>query len=478
MSGTWYRLRKERALTKNSTHSNKKKKVKKWLNKIADLAREAFDIYVMLKRKKDPIGIALGVVSTYNTISDMFEKEPPSASERLKAMGVKKVFSSMCTFIFNTLKQMDFVGKRIWEGEDDEDDASRVEEFDIGNGVKVWFTLSGDSSDRDPSSGPYVVDKEAFSKQLSVTVEEKLGSMLSIGVFTKGWDEFHYLDSLNIPTDLYVSQIDEEDLYYRISELQKKGFNRSILFYGPPGVGKTTLAARMSKRFGGRLFLAPASMLENSSVRRLINDLVNIVNPSVMLMDDLDKMWRPEDMLGEMEKLNRDSGLNKRLIIATVNLLSDIPTPMRRPGRFDEIVEFGFPNIEQRGNILKLYIDNFGVEISDKQLELLKKVTGGMTGAFLREVVLKCLVVPCDKVIETEVPQMKELCGLEDEEDDDEEEGDDSKEACALDSDVSSEDVKSILKVLRSAVTSSDDSGWRRAGRKSRRTKPETSNKS
>jgi hypothetical protein len=411
---------RRRSKRRSKDSNEKRKKVKSILNKVAAVAEKAFEIYVLLKSRKDPVGLVLGAVSAYDVVSNLFEREKPEPVGWLREIGAVKAFPMLCSFIYHTLRQIDVPSRKCWgnDADTDSNEAEKIDEFDLGEDVKVWFVIvdAGHDAAHDPSEGPYVLDADAFVARFSAIVQEHLGNIVSINTFTKGWEEYYYLGSVDIPTELYVSPIDEEELHRRVLELQALENNRTMLFCGPPGAGKTTLAARMVEKMTGRLLVATSHVLDSGRGRNLMEGLIDIIDPSVVLLDDLDKMWRPNDMLDSMEKLNRQKGTRKRLLIGTVNTLGDIPEPMRRPGRFDEIVEFTRPSVDQRDAILAMYLREFSVMLSDEERFELAQASRGMTGAYLKEVSKRAKVLPFAAMLD-EVLQMKRICGIEDEDD-------------------------------------------------------------
>jgi SpoVK/Ycf46/Vps4 family AAA+-type ATPase len=116
-----------------------------------------------------------------------------------------------------------------------------------------------------------------------------------------------------------------------------------------------------------------------------------------------------------MERLNRKISIRKRLLIGTVNSLAEVPEPLRRPGRFDEIVEFHPLTKAQRKSILVTYAKEFGVGYSDREFDSLAAKTDNMTGAYLKEIAMRAKVVSFNTLC-VQVEQMKRICNMTDEE--------------------------------------------------------------
>jgi hypothetical protein len=117
-----------------------------------------------------------------------------------------------------------------------------------------------------------------------------------------------------------------------------KGFNRSILLKGPPGTGKTSLMQYIAKSMGGK-----SLRLQARALRRLegmnMRDLIKSLNPDVILIDDFDRYVGGnrfvEGLFDGLEAINE----SVKLFMVSVNDAMRIPKALRRPGRFDEIVE-------------------------------------------------------------------------------------------------------------------------------------------
>jgi DNA polymerase III delta prime subunit len=129
-----------------------------------------------------------------------------------------------------------------------------------------------------------------------------------------------------------------DDILANVRRYNEKGFNRSILLKGPPGTGKTSLMQYIAKSMGGK-----SLRLQARSLRRLegmnMRDLIKSLNPDVILIDDFDRHVGGnrfvDGLFDGLEAINE----NVKLFMVSVNDAMRIPKALRRPGRFDEVVE-------------------------------------------------------------------------------------------------------------------------------------------
>jgi hypothetical protein len=119
-----------------------------------------------------------------------------------------------------------------------------------------------------------------------------------------------------------------------IKEFFKQGVSRSILFYGPPGSGKSSCVKGIISCLNARsVRFTDLESINNS----LIAEIIRAFNPDAIVLEDIDHNSNEEvvDLLDKLEDFNNQ----KKLIFATANQVSKLDNALLRPGRFDEVVE-------------------------------------------------------------------------------------------------------------------------------------------
>lgn len=111
-----------------------------------------------------------------------------------------------------------------------------------------------------------------------------------------------------------------------------KNINRSIMFLGHPGTGKTTCVNTIIKELGLRTlkFKYDPQATDLSAIENIIDAL----KVEALIMDDLDTVEGSAALLGFLERMH----VKLKLTIGIVNSLAPFHPAILRPARFDEII--------------------------------------------------------------------------------------------------------------------------------------------
>lgn len=213
----------------------------------------------------------------------------------------------------------------------------------------------------------------------------------------------------------------------------KFGMNPSkgVLFYGPPGCGKTLLAKAIANECQANFISVKGPELltmwfgESEANVREIFDKARAASPCVLFFDELDSIAKargssPGDAGGADRVLNQlltemdGMGAKKNVfVIGATNRPDQIDTALLRPGRLDQLIYIPLPDEPSRLAILQANLKKSPVA-PDVDLSAISKWAHGFSGADLTEICQRACKLAIRESIEKEIGGSGNMMQVED----------------------------------------------------------------
>jgi transitional endoplasmic reticulum ATPase len=170
--------------------------------------------------------------------------------------------------------------------------------------------------------------------------------------------------------------------------------SRGLLLAGQPGVGKTKLGRIVAAEVAGTLTVLVADLEVMGSASENLYQEVERLGPTLVILEDIDAVADKgmRKSAGFSEFINALDGARVRndiLTLATTNDPGSLDPAVKRPGRFDVILEVPLPTQQAREEILRLYLPGGGDQID---VAAVAETLEGASGAELREVARRAVL--------------------------------------------------------------------------------------
>merc|ERR1711871_186558 len=215
------------------------------------------------------------------------------------------------------------------------------------------------------------------------------------------WDDIGGLEKVKRELkELVQYPIEHPEKFEKFGMAPSKG----VLFYGPPGCGKTLLAKAVANECQANFVSIKGPELltmwfgESEANVRDIFDKARSAAPCVLFFDELDSIAQSRggssgdgggagdrvmnQILTEMDGMNSKKQV---FIIGATNRPDIIDTALMRPGRLDQLVYIPLPDLESRKSILRAVLRKSPVA-QDVPLDYLAEKTDKFSGADLTEI--------------------------------------------------------------------------------------------
>jgi transitional endoplasmic reticulum ATPase len=244
------------------------------------------------------------------------------------------------------------------------------------------------------------VTREDFTEALK-RVQPSAMREVMVQAPTVRWEDVGGLDDAQMRLKEGVElPLKDPDAFRRLGIRPAKGF----LLYGPPGTGKTLLAKAVAREAEANFIATKSSDLlskwygeSEQQIARLFQRARQVA-PTVIFIDELDSLVPARGgglgepnvtervvntILAEMDGLEE---LQSVVVIGATNRPNLIDPALLRPGRFDELIYVGVPDLPGRRRILGIQTEKMPLA-GDVDLDAVARRTDRFTGADLGDVV-------------------------------------------------------------------------------------------
>jgi len=254
-----------------------------------------------------------------------------------------------------------------------------------GAAVTVLDRLAQRASELNPYRGRVLRASYAFGLALSVVDLPATLTRSTVVVPQQVWQEI----------DLGIASVRDQ---YALLNAHGLGCRRGVLLVGPPGTGKSAVSAVVAGELVGEGFTV--LYVEATAGAKLLTEVVEEAGrlaPALVILEDLDLWCRDRYSgggggLSELLQAMDIAPTTRVLTLASTNAADTLDAAAIRTGRFDSVVEVGYPDYAAANQILTALIDGLpgGIDVNAGAVAV--ALPEQTSGSDLREIVRRAML--------------------------------------------------------------------------------------
>lgn len=264
-----------------------------------------------------------------------------------------------------------------------------------------------------PQTKVYLTRIEAYQRRIKELMESPASSLLNQNVEAASFNQLVVSEKPNVKwsdiADLEeAKKAIEESIIFPVKrpDLFPLGWPRGLLFFGPPGCGKTLLAAAVATEINAVFYCVDSASIMSKWLGESEKNVAQLFaearskaasgQPAIIFLDEIDSLIgkRSNDIGGEIRTRNQflkemDGLLDKKrnlhvYVIGATNKPWALDDAFIR--RFQRRIYIPLPDYNARLELFKIYTR--GIKLSPEvDLKYLAKITEGYSGSDIRDII-------------------------------------------------------------------------------------------